>query len=197
MTNKITITIILGLFSLGLVAQNYIGSNKCKSCHQKEEKGAQFKKWKKTPHSKAFETLKSEQAKKIATKMGLAEAPHKSPKCLVCHTTGYGKGGYELKDEAFWNYAKDDKAAKKAAKRMKGLQAVGCESCHGPGSKYKSKKVMREIYEGNIIGADLGLWEPNEKNCVECHNEDSPTYKPFNFEDRLEEVQHPFPEGMK
>lgn len=51
----------------------YIGAAKCKMCHNKAEKGAQFAKWSADPHSKAFASLKGAEAK--------------NPKCLKCHST--------------------------------------------------------------------------------------------------------------
>ncbi|MBU1700203.1 MAG: cytochrome c family protein, partial [Candidatus Eisenbacteria bacterium] len=61
-------------------AFTYIGSEKCKMCHKGETKGAIFEKWLETPHAKAFENLPA--------------ASQKDEKCLVCHTTAFGAGGY-------------------------------------------------------------------------------------------------------
>jgi hypothetical protein len=33
-----------------------------------------------------------------------------------------------------------------------------------------------------------------EKQCRTCHNEESPTYKEFDFAKRWEEIKHPIPE---
>ncbi len=76
---------------------------------------------------------------------------------------------------------------------MKGLETVGCEACHGPGSKYKSKKIKQAIVAGEIEASSVGLLEVNKETCIACHNEKSPTYKPFNYEERVQEVQHPKP----
>ncbi len=58
-----------------LTAQDfkYIGASKCKMCHNKAEKGEQYKKWLGGPHAKAMESLKGDEAK--------------DPKCLKCHAT--------------------------------------------------------------------------------------------------------------
>jgi len=197
MRKSLIVIWVIALVPFALIGQDYVGSHKCKSCHKKEESGAQYIKWSEGVHAKAFETLKSEEAAAVAKKAGLKTPAHESPECVGCHTTGYGKGGYEIKDEAFWNPAKDDKDGKKAVKVMEGLQAVGCESCHGPGGDYKSKKVMQAIFDGSTPAGDVGLWTPNEKICVECHNEKSPTYKPFKFDERVKEVGHPYPEGFR
>jgi len=171
----------------------YVGSARCKMCHNKAEKGAQYTKWMEGPHSGAFETLKSDASAKIAADMGLEVEAWKAPECLKCHTTGFDDGGYEVKCEDFWNPAAEDKAGAKAVKRMKGLQSVGCEACHGPGSKYKSSKTKKAIIAGEITAASVGLLEVNEATCLACHNEESPTFKSFNYEEKVVEFAHPNP----
>ncbi|MEE9167304.1 MAG: cytochrome c family protein [Candidatus Neomarinimicrobiota bacterium] len=175
----------------------YIGSEGCKICHSGSKKGGQYKVWADGVHAKAFDSLKTEEAAKIAAERGLELPAYEAPECIVCHVTGYGKGGYEVKDEEFWNPPEADKEAKKAVKRMKGLQAVGCEVCHGPGSEYKSMKVMKAIFGGTVEGKSVGLLVPNEATCKQCHNENSPAYKPFEFENRGKEIAHPYPPDMK
>ena len=178
-----------------LIAQDfeYIGNAKCKMCHKKEEKGAQYSKWEATSHAGTFKTLKSEKAAQIAKKKGIESDAWKAPECLKCHTTGFGAGGYEVKDEAFWSPAADDKAGAKAVKRMTGLQSVGCETCHGPGSKYKSKKTMLAIYNGEVEGSTVGYNTISEEACTRCHNEESPTFKSFNYEDMIQKIAHHIP----
>jgi len=69
----------MALFFIASVnAQNaqYIGVAKCKMCHNKAEKGAQYTKWLASPHAKAMASLKG--------------ADLKNPKCLKCHSTAAG-----------------------------------------------------------------------------------------------------------
>ena len=174
-------------------AFDFVGVKKCKMCHKKEDKGAQFSKWEASSHAHSFATLKSEQASQIANEKGLDDPAWEAPECLKCHTSGFGTGGYEVEDESFWNPIDDDKAGKKATKRMQSLQSVGCEACHGAGSKYKSKKTMLSIYNGEIEGSIFGLKIVNEETCKVCHNESSPTFKPFNFKERIKKIEHPMP----
>lgn len=63
----------LFLVSFANAQAKYIGAAKCKMCHNKTEKGAQFNKWSADPHSKAMASLKGDEAK--------------NPKCLKCHST--------------------------------------------------------------------------------------------------------------
>jgi len=170
----------------------YIGSAACGKCHKSSKKGAQLKAWEKGPHAGAFETLKSEEAAKIAAEKELTVPAYEASECLKCHVTGWNDGGYEIKDAEFYAQVNEKGKPTKEVKRMAGLQAVGCESCHGAGSEYK--KVHKKDYETSLT---LGLVTPDEKVCVTCHNEESPTYKEFNYEEKVTEITHPFPEGME
>jgi len=189
--------IIISVFVLAtmLLAQNfeYVGTVGCKMCHNKDATGAQFSKWESSTHANAFETLKSDQAAKIVQEKGIDTHAWETPQCVKCHTTGFENGGYEIKDESFWSFDPNDKAAKKSVKTMSGLQAVGCEACHGPGSKYKSKKTMVAIFNGEIDGTTVGLINPGEDTCKKCHNENSPTFKSFVFDEYWDKIAHPIP----
>lgn len=163
---------------------DYIGTKKCSICHRKDTSGEQYGIWSKGPHAKSLETLKSDQSKAIAKKMGLKVAPEEAPECLKCHVTGWGSGGYQLGI---------DPADTRAVKTNDELASVGCEACHGAGSEYKSKKIMLQIFNGEVNGEDYGLVKIDEKTCTSCHNEESPTYKKFVYAERIKEVSHPVP----
>lgn len=104
----------------------------------------------------------------------LSEEEQQKPECVKCHITGTTK-----KDVL--------------------LTGVQCEACHGPGGDYKSLKIMSkkkwkkdpETYKAKAIEA--GLVYPTEETCVRCHNDESPHYKEFKFEERKKLV-HPKPE---
>ena len=42
-----------------------------------------------------------------------------------------------------------------------------------------------------------GLVIPTAETCTACHNEESPTYKGFEFEEMLAKVAHPNPKNAK
>ena len=116
--------------------QGYVGVEDCASCHEKA-----FESWKKTGHAHAFDIL--------------TEKYEKDPKCLKCHTTGYGTPtGY--KDESTPH-----------------LKAITCESCHGPGSKHSEIcKAFgdKELTEEEEELAEHSIWEVLPKNvCIKCH----------------------------
>lgn len=92
------------------------------------------------------------------------------PKCLKCHSTV----GHV--DEMLVATLKAD-------------EGVSCESCHGPGSGYKSNAVMKSR-EKSI---EKGLIIPDEQLCRTCHNEESPTFKGFNYEEYVAKIAHPVP----
>jgi len=152
----------------------YVGSAKCKICHKAEKRGAQYTKWEESKHSKAYEVLASEEAVTAGKEMGV-DNPQSSDKCLRCHVTAFGAAA-ELKAESFDQ-----------------TEGIGCEACHGPGSRYKSLKIMKD-HEAALAA---GLIIPIEESCIGCHNEESPTYKEFKFEEFWKMIAHPIPEKVE
>lgn len=148
----------------------YVGADKCKLCHNSEKKGAQYTKWQESKHSKAYEALASDQAKKFAAERGLGD-PQKEPKCLVCHVTGYA-----APDEFHTEKWRID-------------EGVGCEACHGPGGDYWKMTVMKDVKQATAGGLNL----PDAETCKMCHNEKSPSYKPFDFDTYWAKIKHDNP----
>lgn len=141
----------------------YIGGSKCKMCHKGEKNGNIWETWMESKHAKSMETL-------------VAKGEDKNPECLACHTTGYGTpSGFD--------------AVADEMKVAEALGAVSCEACHGAGSEYKSKKVM----EDHDAAIAAGLVMPNEATCTKCHNDKSPTFKGFNYEEALAKIAHHLP----
>jgi hypothetical protein len=153
----------------------YVGVKKCKMCHQSVEKGNQFGIWEASLHAKAFDTLATDAAKEVAKKTGLTTDPQASPECLKCHVTGYEAPATAKTDS--WTQT----------------DGVGCESCHGAGSLYKSMKVMKDLTAGTQDPDAVGFITGKKETCLKCHNESSPTFKPFNFEERYKIIAHPLP----
>ncbi|MCG8606457.1 cytochrome c family protein [bacterium] len=152
----------------------YGGVATCKPCHFVKRSGAQFKIWQAGPHARAYETLKTEKALQWAKERGIDD-PQKSEKCVKCHVTAY----------AVVDSLKGPK--------LKLEEGVSCEACHGPGSEYKKLKLMRDIYAGTVQGSQHGLVEPNEELCITCHNEESPAFAGFNYEEMVAKISHPVP----
>lgn len=94
----------------------------------------------------------------------------KDPKCLKCHSTA----------------ASVDKSLLAGIKVEEG---VSCESCHGPGSVYKTASLMKD----RAKSMEKGLILPTEQVCKQCHNEESPTFKGFNFKEYVAKIAHDDP----
>lgn len=151
----------------------FIGAKKCGMCHKKEKDGAQLQKWEESAHAKAYENLKAADAEAV-----------KNDACLKCHATGAGSDP-ELND-----------------KKFSVEEGVSCEACHGPGSEYKSMKIMKD--QQKSIENGLIVWEDDkaiEKMCLDCHGMDakSAAYeaheaKEFKFEEMYGKIKHNKPE---
>jgi hypothetical protein len=126
-----------------VVQHTYVSVAKCKMCHV-----PYFKAWAETPHAKAFDPLKP------------ANKEDKNPKCLKCHTTGFGTGGYD---------------AAKAAPDFKGVQ---CEGCHGAGADYMKIAIMKDPAKAKAAGLTYPV---PESVCLKCHNKESPNFKGFDY----------------
>ena len=175
MRRILLLTIMLLLVAAGTgYAQDhsFVGTKRCSMCHKAEKGGMIFETWQKTSHATAFATLASEEAMKVYTDLGKSGNPQEDADCLKCHVTGFGM----------------DASLTSAISQEDG---VTCEACHGAGGDYWKKTVMmdREQAIANGMVADPGA------NCVSCHNEESPTYKAFNFEEMWPKIEHSAPAG--
>ena len=168
--------IFLFSFSFTAFAQaQYVGVKTCGMCHKKPEQGEQLKIWEGSAHANAFKTLQSEEANKIAAAKGLGKAAEEAA-CLKCHVSGHGVDAALLGSK----FSMED--------------GVQCETCHGAGSEYKSKKVMED--HAASVAAGMKEYKDEaaiEAQCVSCHNEESPTYKEFKFKEMWDKIKHPVP----
>jgi hypothetical protein len=156
----------------------YVGDAKCMKCHSK-----QVLSWKKTRLAKSMEVLKptaeadNKELFETKKKAGLDPAKDYSadPKCLACHTTGFGReGGYP------------EKVTAENEKQAKAMGSVSCESCHGPGSAYvEYKNAKRKENKDYVFTkeemAKAGVLVGTEENCKSCHNKDNPTHAADKF----------------
>ena len=147
----------------------YIGAAKCKMCHNKPEKGEQYNKWSGLLHAQAMKSLGNDLSLEYAAKNGIAD-PTKEASCLKCHSTAHAI-------DAKLNLG------------VKPAEGVSCESCHGPGSAYKSPSIMKK----QELAIGKGLIVPTEETCKTCHNKDNPFYVEFNYAEALKKIAHPNP----
>ncbi len=174
-TKKAFLLICIVIFLGNVIsAQNkYIGADKCKLCHNKPATGDQYSKWLKDPHSQSIKTLSSQAALDYAKKNSIV-APDKEAKCLKCHSTF-------------------DRADAKLRGGILATEGVSCETCHGPGSNYKSPAVMKNLAQAKT----MGLIIPDKQLCLQCHNKDNPFFKEFDFEAAKAKIAHPNPANKK
>lgn len=154
----------------------YVGVEECGKCHKKDSTGDQLAQWQGSKHAGAFATLASDKAKAIAQKKGIAD-PQKAQECLRCHVTQPKPDMIETPREGKEGFVV--------------AHGVQCETCHGAGSLYKSRKIMKD----HDLSVANGLIMPDEKLCTTCHNSDSPTFDGFNFKEMVAKVSHPNPEN--
>jgi hypothetical protein len=147
-----------------------VGAPKCKTCHRAKT-GDQWQIWTESAHARAFETLASAESQKIAADMGLGD-PQQETACLKCHATRASLGGdVAINEKANYNDS----------------EGVGCEACHGPGSDYKSRSVMLDPEASRAAGLIMN------SGCRACHNDESPTFRGFDFEAQWLEIAHMVP----
>lgn len=141
------------------VDHSYVGSGGC-ACHR-----AELNDWKRSKHGKAFDLLKP--GKRRSAKKKAALDPSKDytrdERCVKCHVVGYKeKGGFS------------------GTESTKALYGVGCEMCHGAGSKYrkihKSKGLTfskTEVMKEGQLYATM-----DEAVCRRCHYQKATPFKP-------------------
>ena len=158
MTYAIAAVALFAFLSGNVVAADpkFEGRKKCSSCHK-----SQAKSWKKTAHAKAMNSLKPNKkvkAKKRA-KIDPTKDYTKDKDCVGWHGDGFGeKGGYTVEDPRKWT------------------KGVGCESCHGAGSKYRGihRKAGAAFEKKQMTTSRQKLADAGEdfdfvERCSACH----------------------------
>ena len=140
-------------------AQKYVGSEGCK-CHRSE-----IMDWEESKHAKAFDLLLPNKRRVAKKRAGLNPSTDYSrdKKCVKCHVVGYkALGGFT-----------DIEVTPLMA-------GVGCESCHGPGEKYRilhgKKPRTFTRSETRKLGQVYASVEPSV--CKECHGHPDSPFQP-------------------
>jgi len=180
-TMRILIGIVISvlLLSLSTLGQNkYVGVKTCGMCHKAEKQGNQLGVWQKSKHAEAFKSLIGPKADSVAKARGLKKSAAESPECLKCHVVG------------------NDLAANLLDKNFDYKDGVQCEMCHGAGSAYKTIAIMKD--KAKAVASGLNLYKDNveiEKLCKTCHNDKSPVFKGFKFDEMWGKIKHPKPKS--
>jgi len=141
--------------------REYVGSKKCRVCHNSSLRGKIYGIWSKEKHARAYRTLLTPEAKEVGKELGIDE-PQRSGECLRCHATAYGL------------------TKKRVTKNVTVEEGVGCESCHGPGKEYSRINIMKDRQKA----VAAGLIDPPKNVCTMCHNPESPTWNPERYTDK-------------
>lgn len=154
----------------------FIGTKMCAPCHRTEKQGKQMDVWQKSAHASAYKTLTTPRAAEVAKQKGLTVAATESADCLSCHAPEAG--------------------AKNVEKSFNAQDGVQCESCHGAGSGYKNMNIMKDKAKAVAAGmTEFKTTAAIEAQCKTCHNEKSPTFKGFNFDEYWNKIKHPVPKA--
>jgi hypothetical protein len=134
----------------------FVGTNQCADCHP-----AAHDFWKDTRHAHAIETLQ-ERDKAF------------DQDCVGCHVVGYGEPGGSVLGKLKYK----EKIGGETL--TKDLRDVGCENCHGPGSKHRAQPVGSDG-EPQYIESGAG-----KSVCNDCH---VPEHSPrFNYETYVDQI---------
>lgn len=169
----------MGLDAYGIKAiddtgrRQFVGSEKCADCHGKE-----YRIWNKTAHAHATETLVHPPERSEIARNFDAE-------CLSCHVTGWEPQKFVPYASGFHGLGEN---------QTPHLANVGCENCHGPGSKHVAAEeegadddVADRLRAEMVLKLDVA-----ERTCIKCHDlENSPDFhKPGAFEKYWKQVEH-------
>jgi hypothetical protein len=149
----------------------YAGVERCVPCHASENSGAQYVVWQQGPHSDAFASLSGDSARAY-----LSDNDAVIEDCLPCHTT-LGRAPLNPQEQHI------------------NAQGVGCERCHGPGSRYAFFNVMGDSLEYLERGGVVGRLD----DCYGCHvpqPDSAAVHCPFQTEDFVADsawpsIRHP------
>ena len=124
----------------------YVGNERCVSCHPTAAAV-----WTQSAHARAFATLLSRKA-------------DADPKCIGCHTTGFG---------VFSGYRREFGRNQ--------LVNAGCESCHGPGSLHVRQREGDTTVSFTYRPLGAG-------DCQKCHYGEFS--RPFQWDDFWPAIKH-------
>lgn len=175
--NRLAVVLFIGIVvaSFSVSAENkYVGVKMCSMCHKTEKQGKQFDVWQKSKHAEAYKVLTTAKANEIAKSKGISKPAAEASECVECHAKSF-----------------DAKLVEKTYDIKDGVQ---CETCHSAGSAYKNMAVMKDKAKSVAAGmTDFKDQAAIEKFCKTCHNEKSPTFKEFKFDEMWGKIKHPVP----
>jgi hypothetical protein len=135
----------------------YVGATLCNTgCHD-----PWYRAWKETPHARTYELLKPGVRASAKWGAGLnANADYTAdPRCLRCHTTGYGQKGGFTPGKTVVNVREPD------------LEQAGCEMCHTARGGNQARVIMKKS-GGKFKRSQIEQWGLRydyDNVCRRCH----------------------------
>ena len=144
---------------------SYVGTEKCKSCHEESHRV-----WRKSGHAKAWQSL-------VETSV-----PSRTydPECISCHVVGWNPQEMYPYIGGFSN---------EKGKVTDHLTNVGCESCHGPGEYHCDAEIgANEDLQDKLRAAIRLPLDATPKLCYTCHDLDNSPE--FDFSTYWPKIEH-------
>jgi hypothetical protein len=115
-------------------------------------------------------------------------------KCKACHPGAYKQWRATIHAKAMVTLDSRDRGdvkclqchATNPEEVEAALDGVQCEACHGAGQYYALEYVMRD----RELREALGFRKGDEKSCLKCHDEGTPSLKPFSFGEKYDLIRH-------
>ena len=156
----------------------YMGAAACNgNCHD-----PWYRAWKDTPHAKTYDLLKPGVSASAKRRAGInPDADNtKNPKCLRCHTTGYGQKGGFVPGETPVSDMKPS------------LEQGGCEMCH-TGRGGNQLRVAMKKSKGEFKRNKIEQWGARydyENVCRRCHGHPNSPHaqRGFNYNERKKNI---------
>jgi hypothetical protein len=179
MSKKLTVIAIIFCVAVALVFGSLLAADSTNTAPPKPPKGGGA-----IPTAAAAEPAKAEAKGEKAAVAKFEYVGDK--KCKLCHKAEYDSWATTLHAKAWGSLdSTQQKGDSCSVCHMTGKDAAGvaltgvqCESCHGPGSAYKTQTNMKD----RKLAMANGMILPTKEVCVKCHNEKSPTFKGFDFD---------------
>jgi hypothetical protein len=150
-------------------AASFVGNDACAKCH-----AAIVESWQGTPHAYALPTLVDKDSAW-------------DPECVRCHTVGWTMSSNFLPMRWTSSFQTPDATPK--------LGGVGCEACHGPGSRHVKEPRRKDLFgdwaaerlKGERMWRDFG-----RDGCFRCHDPENSAgfQKPKGYEEYRAIVDH-------
>lgn len=122
-------------------AAAFVGVERCATCHTSIAAGRQYPIWSASAHASAWKALQSDSARRL-----IARPAGSIDSCIGCHTS-LGRRAVVRGEDTLVS------------------EGVGCERCHGPGSRYALYNVMTDRAAFTANGGVAGSLQ----DCYGCH----------------------------